>query len=1575
LSGTHTSFCCLALAIIACAFAGSGAATGGGSTSQVVMFSDRGDYIGGGSQREFDSTNAEISVSGTTADLDVRASGGTAGDSYDFHFAAPPGGVLASGSVYTGAQRTPFRQAGHPGIDIYGTGRGCNTDSGSFEVKDIATDAGGAISGLWIVYEQHCEGSVPALWGEVRIGEPDSGGARLAPGIVRWPAVDLGATGTSVPVTLSAVGGATTVSSVTLTGADPADYVADSDQCSGKTISAGSSCQVFVHFKPVAAGTRQATLHFVDSNGKTYDAVLQGFAYGGTTQLTMTSDPGDFIGQGQGWSYTPATATFLIDGDRSGITFRLTGANGDDWSGSFKPTAGDIIVPGTYPNATRYSFSGAGAGLDVSGNGRGCNTLQGSFTVNSVKFARDGSAEQVALAFEQHCEGGAAALHGTFLYRAGDTTQPAPWMVSTTALGAAGAGWVSMFSDGGDYIGAGSQREFDSANAQISVSGSTADLDVSASGGTAGDSYDFHFAAAPGGVLGSGGIYTDAQRTPFRQAGHPGIDISGTGRGCNTDSGSFEVKDIATGAGGAISRLWILYEQHCEGGTPALFGEIRLGEPTPAAPTLVPGIIRWPATQVGATSTVVPVTVIADAGPLSIASVSLTGPNPDDFGIRADECQGTTLAAGDACQVWVRFTPGTAGTRIAMLHVVDTQAHASDVVLEGYDGGQASWTIPTAPPLTTANPTINSFSPSAGPAGSWVLVSGSNLASAAAVAFNGASASFLPITSTQLLATVPAGATTGHISVTNANGTTISAANFTVGTIPPGAPTSVTAVAGNGRATVSFSPPASNGGATITSYTVTSSPGGKTATGAGSPLTVTGLTNGTSYTFTVTAANSAGSGLPSAPSNQVTPTAATAPGPPLNVSATPGDGRAIVRFQPPSSDGGTAITSYTATSSPGGKTATGSSSPLVVTGLTNGTSYSFMVTATNAVGSGSPSAPSNAVTPGAGTAEIAFESDRGGFFDLYTMTAAGANQRPLASSGDDSFAPAWSPDGTRVVFDRVVGENDNIYVTDASGSSVTRLTTGSAIDENASWSPDGTRIVFDSSAGGGDNQKIWVMNSDGTGATQLTSPAASFDDVVPVFSPDGTKIAFASDRPDGIPHIWVMNADGSGQTQLTTGSLVDTGSLSWSPDGSKIAFTSNRAGNLDVWVMNANGTGLKDLTPSTPGVDGDPAWSPDGSMILFESDRGDGTDLNLYVMNADGSGIVRLTTTAADDGLGSWRPSPSAPSNIAAPAISGTAQVGSVLVSTYGSWSSPAVFGYEWLRCTNTNQTSCSAIPNASSASYTPGADDLAMFLRVSVTATNTGGVQSATSAALGPVAAARSGGGGGGGGGGGSSSFALSLTPASQTISAGGTATFTVSVTNTGGGYLRAIQLSDPAAPNCARPSSTDADTLNFMAPNVTVSYSCSLSGIGSTLTNTISATADNGAGTILTQTASAGVTVQTPFTPPVSSAAGSTRTTSSETAKRATLLLTTTLRATTLHARRPTLTLTARLTSAATLTFRLLDANGHELARWTEKGRTGTNTFVLLLPVKARHPGRDKFRIATAVTNLKSIPVTLER
>jgi titin len=192
----------------------------------------------------------------------------------------------------------------------------------------------------------------------------------------------------------------------------------------------------------------------------------------------------------------------------------------------------------------------------------------------------------------------------------------------------------------------------------------------------------------------------------------------------------------------------------------------------------------------------------------------------------------------------------------------------------------------------------------------------------------------------------------------------------------PGAPTIGTATRGNGQATLTWTAPASDGGSAITGYVVTPYIGAvaqptQTFNSTATSQNVTGLTNGTSYTFTVAAKNVVGTGSPSAASNAVTP--ATVPGAPTIGTATAGNAQATVTWTAPASDGGSAITGYVVTpyigavaQSPVPFNSTATSQ--VVTGLTNGTTYTFTVAAVNGVGTGPESAASNAVTPSGATA-------------------------------------------------------------------------------------------------------------------------------------------------------------------------------------------------------------------------------------------------------------------------------------------------------------------------------------------------------------------------------------------------------------------------------------------------------------------------------------------------------------------------------------------------------------------------------------------------------------------------------
>ncbi|BBI30819.1 fibronectin type III domain-containing protein [Cohnella abietis] len=250
----------------------------------------------------------------------------------------------------------------------------------------------------------------------------------------------------------------------------------------------------------------------------------------------------------------------------------------------------------------------------------------------------------------------------------------------------------------------------------------------------------------------------------------------------------------------------------------------------------------------------------------------------------------------------------------------------------------------------------------------------------------------------------------------------------------PNAPTGVTAKAGNGQATVEFTVPSNNGSA-ITHYTVTAWNNGAkaaTKTGTTNQITVSGLTNGTSYTFKVVATNAVGDSLESAASEAVTPTdvtetPATVPNAPTGVTATAGNGQATVKFTVPL-DNGSAITHYTVTAWNNGAkaaTKTGTTNQITVTGLANGTSYTFNVVATNAVGDSLESAASEAVTPtdvtetpaavpnaptgvtataGNGQATVSFTvpSDNGSEITHYTVTAWNNGAKTATKTGTTS---------------------------------------------------------------------------------------------------------------------------------------------------------------------------------------------------------------------------------------------------------------------------------------------------------------------------------------------------------------------------------------------------------------------------------------------------------------------------------------------------------------------------------------------------------------------------------------------
>ena len=288
-------------------------------------------------------------------------------------------------------------------------------------------------------------------------------------------------------------------------------------------------------------------------------------------------------------------------------------------------------------------------------------------------------------------------------------------------------------------------------------------------------------------------------------------------------------------------------------------------------------------------------------------------------------------------------------------------------------------------------------------------------------------------------------------------------------------------------------------------------------------------------------------------------------------------------------------------------------------------------------------------------AQIAFVSKRDGNFEIYVMDADGVNPRRLTNNSDGDWDPSWSPDGKRIVFcsdrdghpHRIPGWfTSEIYVMDADGGNQQNLTNHPSDDRSPSWSPDGTRIAFQSYRDNDRNHniEIYVMAADGSNLQRLTNNLIEDED--PSWSPDGERIVFSSAREGHVEdkfgitsEIYVMDADGGNQRRLTENRNNDWDPV-WSPDGKRIAFMSDRKGDFvkfDIYVMDADGGNQQKLT-NHRAWDGSPSWSPDGERIVFNSDR-DGKS-EIYMMDADGGNLQNLTNNPHGDFGPAWLNTP-----------------------------------------------------------------------------------------------------------------------------------------------------------------------------------------------------------------------------------------------------------------------------------------------------------------------------------------------
>lgn len=271
---------------------------------------------------------------------------------------------------------------------------------------------------------------------------------------------------------------------------------------------------------------------------------------------------------------------------------------------------------------------------------------------------------------------------------------------------------------------------------------------------------------------------------------------------------------------------------------------------------------------------------------------------------------------------------------------------------------------------------------------------------------------------------------------------------------------------------------------------------------------------------------------------------------------------------------------------------------------------------------------------------IVFVTAGNGYSEIYVMGADGSNQRVLLSV-DEAFlgSPTWSPDGQFIAYDLTRNnEKAAIQIVDVNGQSVRQLTSPDSEAKWPSWStpkssglitipgmtPRGSRIVFIR------DLDLYIQNTTGDTSPRLLISTGE------TYEPDisGDRIVYSSARNNRYLDIFLYDLISNREYQLTTHDAQDR-HPSFSPDGQRVAFASDRSGNWDIYIINSDGSNLVQVTYASS-FEYAPTWSPDGRFLAYQSDR-DGND-EIYIQDLD-TGNVRRLTDAADSMVGAlWSP-------------------------------------------------------------------------------------------------------------------------------------------------------------------------------------------------------------------------------------------------------------------------------------------------------------------------------------------------
>ncbi|MDH4185445.1 MAG: Tol-Pal system beta propeller repeat protein TolB [Nitrospira sp.] len=269
--------------------------------------------------------------------------------------------------------------------------------------------------------------------------------------------------------------------------------------------------------------------------------------------------------------------------------------------------------------------------------------------------------------------------------------------------------------------------------------------------------------------------------------------------------------------------------------------------------------------------------------------------------------------------------------------------------------------------------------------------------------------------------------------------------------------------------------------------------------------------------------------------------------------------------------------------------------------------------------------------PGIARTKIAYVAEQGTARELFVMDYDGYDVRQLTADGSLNLMPRWSPDRRFLVFTSYRNRNsqDIDMIELATGKRWTVVSLG-GLSITPSLSPDGNFLAFASSYEG--NSELYRLDTRTKAVQRLTTNAAG--DLSPSWSPTGRELVFTSDRGGG-PQIFLMSADGSNVRRLTFDGDYNAAPV-WSPRGNWIAYVCRTPRKeYKLCLITPDGQKRVQLTTG-PGVDDSPSWSPDGRHLAYSS-TADGKS-QIYMINADGKDIERLTFVGTHNSAPSWSP-------------------------------------------------------------------------------------------------------------------------------------------------------------------------------------------------------------------------------------------------------------------------------------------------------------------------------------------------